>query len=147
GLALRQAEATRTRQEVERLDKQFEAAHAHYHLALAALPDRLRGDFLYVRVMGPANYQPSSANRYHVVTRDADGKPARTSLTLRLVDPLQKDGKVFETQVESGGEQTITLPAGLDVHGSMPRLEVEARGGAARARVEAVVNVPPPSYA
>jgi hypothetical protein len=147
GLAQRQADVTRTRREVESLDKQFEAAQARYHLALATLPDRLRGDYLYVRVMGPANYQPSSANRYHVVTRDAQGKPARTSLTLRLVDPLQKDGKVFGTQAESGGEQTITLPAGLGVRGSMPRLEVEARSGAALAKVEAAVNVPPASYA
>src|SRR5205085_7513086 len=94
-----------------------------------------------------ANYQPSSANRYHVVTRDAEGKPAKARLTLRLVDPVQKDGKVFETQVESGGEQTVTLPAGLGVRGSMPRLEVEARSGAALARADAAVNVPPASYA
>jgi hypothetical protein len=146
GLAQRQADAARTRREVESLDKEFEAAHARYHLAMAALPDRLRGDYLYVRVTGPANYQPSSANRYHVSTRDAEGRPAKANLTLRLVDPLQKDSKVFETQVESGGEETVTLPAGLTVRGSMPRLEVDARGGAARANVAAAVNVPAASY-
>jgi hypothetical protein len=146
GLAQRQADAARTRREVESLDKEFEAAHGRYHLAMAALPDRLRGDYLYVRVTGPANYQPSSANRYQVLTRDAEGRPAKASLTLRLVDPLQKDSKVFETHVESVGEQTVTLPAGLAVRGSIPRLEVDARGGAALANIAAAVNVPAASY-
>ena len=148
GLATRQAAAARTLKEVEKLDKDSADAEARYQLALAALPGELRGDYLQVRVTGPAAYEPSAPSRYQIVTRGPDGVPAPAALTVRLIDPVRKDGTLYEAQVETTGEHTLTLPAGLPVRPeSLPRLEVEARRGAAREKLEAAVSVPAPTYA
>jgi hypothetical protein len=148
GLAARQAEAARALKEVEKLDKDAADAAGRYQLALAALPGELRTDYLNARLTGPATYEPSSANSYQIVTRGPDGKPAPAALTVRLIDPVRKDGTLYEEHTDTQGERTVTLPAGLPVRPeSLPRLEVEARRGAAREKLETVVNVPAPTYA
>jgi hypothetical protein len=149
GLASRQESLRLARGEVKRVDEGFAEAQLAYRQQLAALPVSLQGDYLYLGVTGPASYSPSSGGRYHVVTRGPEGDAAHSKVTVRLVDPVPAPGRtLFEKQVESQGEATLTLPAGLDVRpGSLPRLEVEARTGKAPARVEEVLSVPVPAYA
>ncbi len=148
GLASRQDSLRLARGEVKRLDERFAEAQVGFRHQLAALPVALRDESLYLRVTGPAGYSPSSGGRYHILTRDPEGNAARAAVTVRLVDPVPAPGRtLLETQLESKGEQTVTLPPGLGVRpGSMPRLEVEARTGKAPARVEEMLAVPAPAY-
>jgi hypothetical protein len=148
GLAARQDGLRRARKEVTALDARLAHAVADYKDRLAALPAQVEGDFLHVRLTGPASYQRSAPAQYHVTTRGLDGKLSPATLTVRLIDPLRAGRPVFEKQVESRGEQTVVLPAGLEVRpGSLPRLEVEAQRGSARERLEQPLAIPGPACA
>src|SRR5262249_54568093 len=136
------------RKEVAALDARLAHAVADYKDKLAALPAQVEADFLHVRLTGPASYQRSAPAQYHVTTRGLDGKPSPATLTVRLIAPPRAGRPVFEKQVESGGEQTLPLPAGLEVRpGSLPRLEVEARRGSAREVLEQPLAIPGPAFA
>jgi alpha-2-macroglobulin-like protein len=148
GLAAKQDDLRRARKEVDALDGRLARAVADYRDEAAALPARVEAGFLHLRLTGPAGYQRSSPSQYHVTTRTPDGKLAPATLTVRLLDPLHEGGPLFEKRVESRGEQTLTLPAGLEVGpDSLPLLEVEARRGEACARLEQLLAVPAPGYA
>jgi hypothetical protein len=152
GLGQRQQQLAAARAELRQADQALAEAEGKYQVRLAALPADVQGDSLYVRVTGPASYSRSSAGQYHVLTRGPLGKAAPASVTLRLVDPVPSPGRtLFEQQLNSKGEQTFTLPAGLDVRpdAKLARLEVEVRGSGprARARLEEAITIPAPVYA
>ena len=85
-----------------------------------------------LQVHGPAAYRKDAPNQYHVVTKDLDGRPLSTNLTVRALDAEQK--VLFKQDVANPGEVVVALPTALDtvVERGSCALKVEAHTASAR---------------
>ncbi len=143
GLAARETALVHARREVESVDAGFAVARQTYEQAAAAVPAQVEADFLHLQVVGPASYQPGAPSQYHVVTRGPLGDAVKAKVTARLIDATPAGERtLFEKELDSTGDLLLRLPEGLAVRpGSVPRLEVEARRGAARESVAELLSV------
>src|SRR5207249_9923816 len=111
---------------VAQIVRQHEESHSQAKLDRQHLVEVARSKHLRIQVIGPAAYQPGTANPCRLWVTDVDGRPVDAPVTARLVDAdntllLQTKG------LQGRGEWSLQLPANLPLSPeSTPRFEVAA---------------------
>src|SRR5262249_24428276 len=150
GLAQRQKALDQARKEVEAVDARLVALGREVQHDRGDLEGRLRGQFLHVKVLGPASYLPAAPSPYRLTTQDVSGQAAPAQVLVKVVSRLAgQEGEqvLFSEEYRSAGELRFTLPANLAVQpAARPRLVIEARSEQALEVIEQPLAVEAPTY-
>jgi hypothetical protein len=149
GLGQRQEALSKARKEVEQIDARFASFRGAFTKDAGALGERVQGQFLHIRVLGPATYYPGAPSVCRITTLAPDGKPAPCTVTVRLVvrPADQDDDQVLSAkEYPSTGEVRVVLPRFAIPAGAAVRLVVEASNSLAKEVVTQTLPVEAPTY-
>lgn len=145
GRTTRLAHLTTQRQELEQIETRQAKVTADAEARRAHLIKEARSGTLQLHVMGSPRLHAAAPSLLLISTRDADGVPAPTTVSVALLRPA--DGTaLFRTDVRSAGQTRVELPALPRAKAESAQLVVEARTSAASARVEQRLLVAAPDH-
>jgi len=153
GLAERSTSVARAKKDVETIEARFASLQKTFAGESLNLEKVLRDERVHVHAMGLTQYHPAIPGLCRVTTRDVEGKPAKTDVTLRIVAADNK--VVFEKKAKCDGEVALAIPAGLDLNASPERerresapskLILETTNGAVTERMEEPLTLAPITF-
>src|SRR5581483_4976882 len=131
---------------VQEVDTRLAAAITDFGDNLAKEAAAFKESARAVQVLGPAQYNPASANTYNITVHDSAGNTQKGLVLAQVTEPASHT-VLYECQTLVDGTADVVVPSGLKTKSKELHFAVQTRSGAGMAKVEEALAVTQPSFA